>query len=312
MVYLIVLVVNIIMLMILPPEAWIGNKAVVFPLLVFNFSIYFLFFERKMVRFLQSKKISIPLIMSGAIFLSSGFYFLVQQSLPWSEFGKIVLIYAIPSLMLLLTKNKINTFHPLDLVVFLAIFVPLEINWVALPLVYIKKLITFDGVFSVSVLFVLFTYLVSRQIDMGFELVFDKRKWIETFFLTVVLIALEILLGTQLHFLTFSGWHIDDKNAFILAVFMFFNAAVLEEVFFRGLIYNYFHQYLGKQGQALPLVLNAVLFGLTHLNNGGMSMFYLSTLAGFVYCLIYIRTKNIFCATFSHAMTNMVWMLFFI
>ncbi len=312
MVYLIILVIHLIMLTILPPAAWIGNKAVVFPLLVFNFSIYFLFFERKMVRFLQSKKISIPLIMVGAICLSSGFYFLVQQSLPWSEFVKIVLIYAIPSLMLLLTKNKLNSFHPIDFIVFLAIFIPLEINWVAVPLVYIKKLITFDGVFSVSVLFVLFTYLVNRQIDMGFSLVFDKKHWTETFILTAMLIVLEVLLGTQFHFLTFSGWHIDYKNAFILAVFMFFNAALLEEIFFRGLIYNYLAQFIGEGRLFLPLLLNTLLFGLTHLNNGGMPMFLLSSLAGFVYCLIYIRTKNIFCATFSHAMTNMVWMLFFI
>ncbi len=249
--------------------------------------------------------------MIGAVFLSSGYDVLIKQSLTLTEFGKILLIYGIPSLMLLLTKNRTKAFHPLDFIIFLAIFVPLEIKWVALPLVFMKKVITFDGIFNVSVLFVLFTYLGRRQIDMGFAFILDKKKWIETVLLTILLIGLEIIWGTHIHFLTFSGWHIDYKNAFILAVFMFFNAAVLEEVFFRGLIYNYLNQYLGKQGQALPLVLNAVLFGLTHLNNGGMPMFYLSTLAGFVYCLIYIRTRNIFCATFSHAMTNMVWMLFF-
>ncbi len=312
MLYLSAVLLNIMMLFLLPNQAVLGQRLVISSICVLYFCLYFLFTHSQWVANLQGKKLSLLRLFIAAIALSSFFCFLVKGHLSFTDFEMIFLVYAIPFGLLLPTRQTFAKFHPLDFLVFLAIFIPLEINVVTLPLIALPNVLSFDGIFMVSVLFTLFVYVVFRQIDIGLHLVKDKQKWLETIGLSILLIFIEIVVGTHFHVIKFVGWQLNIPNTFSLIVFMLFNAAFLEEIFFRGLIYNYLVQYLAKFHTYLPLALNTFLFGLTHLDNGGMPMFYLSSIAGLFYCVVYMRTRSIFCATLIHALTNICWKLFFV
>ncbi|PZM77201.1 MAG: hypothetical protein DKM50_13800 [Candidatus Margulisiibacteriota bacterium] len=310
--YVIGIILTSLMLWLVPLSAFLASKGLVILLVAGYCAIYLLFIYKKPLKFIRSH-FSYPLLVTLFILLFTFLYFIfLKQQISVLIAGKIIIVFLLPLLVLLFAKSKPGEFHGLDLLVFLMVFISLESRFVSLPLVYEKNILSFDGIFMAFVLFVLFIYLGYRKIEMGYQLDLTKKMAYVTVMLTILLLSIEITLGTRLHFLTFVGWNVNLKDIFVLGIFFFFHAALVEEIFFRGLIYNYMSQFLKKFNFALPLLFNTILFGVTHLNNGGFPMLLLSTLAGFFYCFTYIITGNIFCAAFIHTATNLCWRLFFV
>lgn len=312
MAYLIPIFLNAVMLVLIPEPAFQSPRVIVIPILMLYFSVLYAFFTQHPGFNSLKKSRTDHVLILAAIGIALALQLATQTGLTLASTLKITFIYAIPLLLLIPTRTVQRHFHPVDFLVFLAIFLPLELNLVRIPMIYQKNVIAFDGLFMTSVLLTLFVYLANRKIDMGHLTVNSWKSWRETFLLTLGLLFLEILIGLKLHFLHFTGWEIAPRQTLIVTLFMFLNGALLEEIFFRGLIYNYLEQFLKKYHTYLPLLINTVLFGVTHLNNGGLPMLLLSSLAGFFYCLVYMRSRSILQATFIHATVNVVWKLFFV
>ena len=161
-------------------------------------------------------------------------------------------------------------------------------------------------------LYLILIFIGYRKIKIDFNFKLTLRMVLFTLLFTGILLAIDIFGGLQTHFVKFSGWSLNIKNAGISAVFMILFASMSEEILFRGLIYNYLAQYLKKYSFYVPLIVSAVIFGLTHLAGFGWAMVLLATIAGFFYGLTYIKTKNLFCAVIIHTLINLCWKLFFI
>ncbi len=299
------------MLVALPNEAFQGNSLLITVIIIVYSSIYFLFMTRTGKEFIQ-KKFADPFKVSLALLILINIFFISSTGSFSVIFLGKSLSLLIPAIFIYFFKVETKKFHPLDIVPFLLIYLIVVLKILDLPLINQINLVTFNGGYSIIVLYLLFLFIGYRKIEMGLEFKFTTKMLLITLLFVVILIPIDIILGQKMNFITFSGWNSSFKNAGILAVFMVFFAAMSEEIFFRGLIYNYLAQYLGKQTYFIPLIISSIIFGATHLDKFGMPMFFLSTIAGFFYGLTYVKTKNLFCAVFIHTLTNLCWLLFFI
>jgi membrane protease YdiL (CAAX protease family) len=91
---------------------------------------------------------------------------------------------------------------------------------------------------------------------------------------------------------------------------MFFFVALTQEIFFRGLVFSYLKQFYPGKDFIIPLLTSSVIFGIAHLNYGGKKLFYLATIAGVFYGIIFILTNNIFFPTLCHMIINIFWKVF--
>ncbi|MBR2578867.1 MAG: CPBP family intramembrane metalloprotease, partial [Clostridia bacterium] len=100
-------------------------------------------------------------------------------------------------------------------------------------------------------------------------------------------------------------------------IFQCFSVGVVEEIYFRGILFNVIDDYFGHKNACdvwKPVVLSGFLFGFCHLSIfGGMSGF-LSTLSQSIACIgigiffgaVYMRCRNIYSLMFIHALHDIV------
>jgi membrane protease YdiL (CAAX protease family) len=93
---------------------------------------------------------------------------------------------------------------------------------------------------------------------------------------------------------------------------MLFFTVLAEEIFFRFFIQNSFITLFGrlKNGEMIGLILAAILFGLFHFS-GGISFVLLATVSGFLYGMVYLRTKCLESAILLHFAVNVLHFFFF-
>ena len=98
----------------------------------------------------------------------------------------------------------------------------------------------------------------------------------------------------------------------IWAVTNLFFVCLAEEGFFRGFVQKYVGLVLQRTnyGNAIAIVLSAILFGLSHFM-GGARYVILATIAGIGYGWIYWRTQRIEASILTHFSLNLVHFLFF-
>ncbi len=91
---------------------------------------------------------------------------------------------------------------------------------------------------------------------------------------------------------------------------------LFEELVFRGIVFALFVGIFSKdkKGFLLAYVTSSVVFGLAHLLNGfsGETLLQVgySTLTGGLFAFCLIKTKNVFCCAFVHALYNFCGLLF--
>jgi membrane protease YdiL (CAAX protease family) len=80
-------------------------------------------------------------------------------------------------------------------------------------------------------------------------------------------------------------------------------AALLEEIFFRGILFRIAEERLGSHG---ALAFSAAVFGAMHLANAGVSFvtFFSVTLAGLIWAGVYLLTRNLWAAAAHHSCWN--------
>lgn len=229
--------------------------------------------------------------------------------LPLKASSPIFLVFVASLLLAIFFKTKPNAFHLVDGLIFLQFFYILYIKRLKIQLIYQNYLIALDLILLLSTIFWVMLFIGFRKIDMGFSFLITPKMWFETILASIIWIIIGIVTAVKMGFISFGGWKIDLKKALFLAIFIFYTA-LIEEIFFRGLVFKYLQQIIPDR-MLIPVILSSLVFGLAHLKNYGKSMVILATLAGVFYCLIYLRTANIFCAVFIHTVTNIGWLIFF-
>jgi membrane protease YdiL (CAAX protease family) len=309
--YYISLILTCLMLLVLPKEAFLGNQIIIIVMVMLYSTIYLLFVTQKGREFIQ-KNFSNPFFLSLLLLvLINIFFIIVKGTFSIVFLGKSILAFLIPSVMVYFTKTDENKFHPIDIITILLVYSIVFLKILNLPLVNQKDL-TFNGSNSIIFLYIILIFIGYRKIKIDFDFKLTLRMILFTLLFSVILLSIDIICGLQTHFVRFSGWHSNIKDAYILAISTIFFVALSEEILFRGLIYNYLAQYLNRCSFYVPLVVSSIIFGFAHLINFGWAMVFLATIAGFFYGLTYIKTKNLFCAVVIHTLVNLCWMLFFV
>lgn len=102
----------------------------------------------------------------------------------------------------------------------------------------------------------------------------------------------------------------------ILASFLSaFVIGIFEEVVFRGVVFNYFIFVFRKSNKLILLagLLSSIIFGLIHITNvlyGGAELAYTlyqvayASALGFLFAMVYVRTKSIVAPIFLHTMID--------
>lgn len=310
--YIISFLLSLLMLFTLPVNAFAENRMLTIIVLIAFTSIYLLFMSEKgksIIRNYYSNPIVISITILIMINLS---YIIIKSSFSSDFFLKSVIAFMIPLIFLLIKKEQ-EKFHLLDILVLI-----IGISVVLFKLLYVKLIayqdtISFNLGYSFVTLYLLFIFTGYRKIDIGLNFQINFKMFGETLIFALILIIIDIIIGLNLKFISFpQNLDFDYKNLVLYSIFMLFFASFTEELFFRGFILNYIKQFTGKYGNIIALILSSIIFGATHLGKFAVSMFLLATIAGIFYGLVYIRTKNLMCATIIHTVVNLCWKLFFI
>ena len=116
-----------------------------------------------------------------------------------------------------------------------------------------------------------------------------------------------ILLLIMIPLVLITGYtHWDPKLPFFAFVWLPTNLLFVcmpEEVFYRGFILTRTQHYQNHDNIALPVLLSAILFGVSHIS-GGILYVLFATLAGCIYGLAYIRTNRIETSILTHFSFN--------
>lgn len=310
--YIISLFLTLAMVFILPSSAFLESRLLVLAVFIVFTVIYLLFIPEKGKRLIQTYY-SNPIIISLTIFaLINLSYILVTTTFSMDFFLKSILAFILP-LAFLLTKNEPGKFQATDIIVLIIALVAVALKLANLKLIGYQDTIAFNLGYSFIILYLLFVFIGYRKLDLGLNFKINFAMFRETVVLSLALIFIDILIGVNLKFISFpQNLNIDYKNLILYGIFMLFFATFAEELFFRGLLFNYLRQFTGKHGDLIALLISSVIFGVSHLFKFNLSMFVLATFAGIFYGLVYLRTRNLMCAALIHTLTNLCWKLFFV
>jgi membrane protease YdiL (CAAX protease family) len=221
---------------------------------------------------------------------------------------QVFLAFIICVFITLAVKTKPQTFNIFDGLIFLLIYYITSIQRFKFLVTFKKSPFELDLV-PFLFLFVLILFIVQRQVEIGFTLKLPIRLWLETIVYSIIWTVLGITICVKMRFLTFRGWKVNILQA-LTAFLIILYIAFSEEIYFRGLVFNYLNQtFPGQIGWAF--VISLLFFGFAHFTNGGWPMVLMSTLAGIFISWTYIRTGSIYCATLIHTVTNVIWIVFF-
>lgn len=143
------------------------------------------------------------------------------------------------------------------------------------------------------------------------------KKWIITVLLVYGMMYLSnIVISLLLTFVTNQGQSLNQESitvmfsqmpyltVFIAVIF----APIVEEIVFRGVIFNFFR----KKGFLFAALISAVLFGLIHVRPMAISdlpFVVVYAALGFFICLGYEKTNNFYTAVTLHFLNNLLAVL---
>jgi membrane protease YdiL (CAAX protease family) len=170
----------------------------------------------------------------------------------------------------------------------------------------------FASFFASSLALITFTKLRrQRALCVDLPVRFSLRNLFQAVLGFVLLAAILLPIAFATDFITTVSLPIWYRPA-ILFIAVFFTIALPEELIFRGILQNLFIQ---KLGPAAAIGLSAILFGLTHWNNGiifwDWRYLVLASLAGIGYGLAYHLTGRLMVAVVIHALVDTIWVSFF-
>ncbi len=127
---------------------------------------------------------------------------------------------------------------------------------------------------------------------------------------TIIAVVLLLISSAIMQYITF-----DVKVAHFWRVWVFYNlffVSIPEEAFFRGFLLKrlmgYCHKW--KAGNIISLVISSIIFGLYHYRSG-LSLIFLSSIAGLIFGLAYLWSGKQESAIFTHFSVNVIHFFLF-
>ncbi len=294
----------------LPNNSFIGSKIIIILDILILTVLWFMFAYKKFILFLREK--------AKNPFIIALFFILTLNLLAFSVFLKFdyhlllksLIIFVLLSVSIYFLKPRIGQHHWKDIIILIYFLGVFQSKLLLIPMIKYKD-IQFNAEYLILAFVLLWFYVVFKEIDIGFhfDITWQSFKWV-LIFTPVILFV--IILGLKLEFVVFSSTQFSWNKLFLYTVFMLYYGALIEELFFRGLIFNYVRQFFNNNNILLPILISSLFFGLTHLFNFPYQMVILSFIAGVFYCLTYIKSNNLFCASVIHTLMNLSWKLFFV
>src|SRR5262245_33353891 len=127
--------------------------------------------------------------------------------------------------------------------------------------------------------------------------------------------SVAIPLGLSIGFIHWAPTPFSPLVSLVRAFGIYFLIAVPEELLFRGVVQNALERHWTAGGaRRWSLAIAAVIFGLTHLNNGhapNIRYAILATLAGVAYGWVWQRSRRITASALTHASVDWIWITLF-
>lgn len=219
----------------------------------------------------------------------------------------------VPGLALLWRPARKKPLDPFDVVAILALWLPVEFGWLPdaeAPLLAGLNL-PLPLLTGVCLGFLLF--LVIRPLEgLGYSFRFRHRDPGYAFLGLAAFALVGMPLGVTMGFIQLGVAPVDVGAWLLRCVAIYFLTALPEELLFRGVILNLIDQRLGRN--TATLVLAAVLFGVSHLNN--VTAFHappnwpyalMATFAGLAYGWVWRKSQKITASAITHTCVNFVW-----
>jgi membrane protease YdiL (CAAX protease family) len=194
----------------------------------------------------------------------------------------------------------------------LAIWLPVELRWLYFLFPYPSPL-----THTLTILFALnaglAAFLFNRRLDgIGYSVEWGRRFTLYYGVNLGIFALIAIPLGLELRFLAFAPSLDRLRTMPLAAIGILFITAWPEEFLFRGLLQNMLARSLHNPW--IGLAVASVIFGLSHLNNGGFPNWryaILATIAGVFYGRAWMKSRSLFPACLVHASVDILWHLFF-
>jgi len=192
------------------------------------------------------------------------------------------------------------------------LWAPLELHLVGGPRLPAAGGLDLSPLLAIDLALVLF--LAARPVpDIGFTFSWRGRDLRIAALAFVVFAAIAIPAGFAIGFLHY-GWRpFEPLRWFTTLLSIYFFTAIPEELLFRGLIQNTIEKLRpGAKWRLVSLVIAAVIFGASHLDNPptpNIRYACLATVAGLAYGAVWIRTRKVTISALTHAAVDVTWVL---
>jgi uncharacterized protein len=157
------------------------------------------------------------------------------------------------------------------------------------------------------------TFLLARQTKgIGYSIGWGKNWTLYTVGSFLLFGCIAIPLGISMHFLTFAPQSHRWSNFLGLSIPILLFTAWPEEFLFRGLLQNLLAR--STKSELAGWWTSSVLFGLSHITNGGFPNWryvILATAAGLFYAWTWRKTNSIFASAMVHAAVDVTWHFLF-
>lgn len=273
--------------------------------------------REKLADYLGTNPYLFWLIPATPIVVYIAFIAIGNKNVFLQDLPAVILYFFLPTLIVY-WSNKIKKNNFLTSFAFgLLIWLPAELDFVPIMWTSGKQppiLFSFTALFYI---FLLTTF--SKNIPLYCEWQLSKKDWqcVRNFFILLIVVILPLAL--MLDFVKFglkkSFIEHPVKIAISQGLGIFFTTAVPEELIFRSLIQN---AIIKKFSFYRGLLIAAIIFGLSHLNNtqGGFPALnwrfaILATIAGLGYGYVFMNRRSLIAAATLHTMVDFTWVIFF-
>jgi membrane protease YdiL (CAAX protease family) len=217
----------------------------------------------------------------------------------------------LPALVLIgVARKEVATF--MDYLAVLLIWLPVEFRWMYELLSYPPPL-THTLTILLAVNTALAAFLFTRQLSgIGYSVEWRRGFSMAVAFNFLVFIAIAIPLGEALGFLHFAPSLTRLRSVPLAAIGILFFTAWPEELLFRGLLQNLLARSLKNEWAGL--IAASLVFGASHLNNGGFPNWrygILATIAGIFYGRAWMKTGSLLPGAIVHALVDVLWHILF-
>jgi len=285
---------------------------------VFAVSAYVFFLTTSVARDLRLLFLRQPVMLVAVVLVPVAVYLLYalgNGTFSAAAAVKVLGYAAVPTVMVAFAGNRAPGVALWDVAAMAALWLPFDAGW-------LKDIWTwpagggayiFNTALAVGLAVVLFQ--AWRGVPgLNVRLSMTRDDWRTAGLGLLVFLAIAVPFGAATDFI---AWRpVAEPARYLFVPFaIFFFIALPEELLFRGLLQTFLKRWL--KDERVTLVVTAVLFGATHLNNAGAGgqagpdwrYFVLASVAGVIYGWIYLRTRRLTAAAVTHAAVDAVWVL---